>query len=1084
MKIKSHIPRKYALLFLLIITMFSVKSQGGQLDLSFAIGTGFSGFAVNSLAIQPDGKIIAAGSFTDYNGTTVNGIARINANGTIDNTFNSGVGFNQGVVSIALQADGKIIAGGFFTSYNGTPCNYIVRLNTNGTIDPSFNTGTGFDNNVMSVAIQTDGKIIAGGFFTSFNSTGENYIVRLNSNGSLDPLFNIGTGFNMIVAKVLIQSDGKILAGGMFSIYNGINSNKIARINTNGTLDATFSTTGTGFNTTFFCDLALQTDGKVIVGGDFTNYNGISYNRLARLNINGALDATFNIGSGFNSTIHSLEIQSNGKIVVGGEFTNFNGVLKNSFVRLNTTGTLDASFDTGLGLGTGTVSAYSLKIQPDGKILLGGTFNSYNGISREKIARVNAICIPPTITISASSNPVCAGSTTTVTANGGTSYTWNPGNTTGSFIITSPTVNTTYTVTAGSGTCTNTNSISLIMKSLPNQPGSVIGNTLVATGSSQTYSTLPIAGATSYNWSLPSGWSGSSTTNIITVGIGSLGSGYVIGVNASNSCGSSNTTTISVSTYSCAVPNSPGAIYGNTLAIANTMETYSIAPVANATSYAWYLWPPGVVLTTTTNVVSINVGGTNDTLHLSVYPENSCGWGNPSDITVFKSAGTGSGSSTPQAIAAGYYYSLSLCSNGTVVAWGDNGFGQFGNGITTDSNVPTQAGSLTDITAVAAGAYHSVALKNDGTVWSWAYNSYGQLGNGTTNNSTVPVQVAVITGITAIAGGGNHSLALKSDGTVWAWGRNSYGQIGNGSCCSNSKTPVQVNTITGIVSISGGWAHSIALKSDGTVWSWGYNNAGQLGNGTNTNSYFPIQISSLTGITAIVAGYYHSLALKNDGTVWAWGNNSFGQLGNGTTTASNVPVLVSSLTGITTIAAGEDYSLALKNDGTVRTWGRNGYGKLGNGTTTTSNIPVQVSFLTGVVAIEGGGEHSLAIKSDGTAWAWGFNGAGQLGNGTTVTLSNVPVQVTGLCGNAIGVSEFSKNNLISIYPNPNSGIFQIKSDESLKNATIKIYNTQGQIIFESTQFVSEIDLSNQPKGIYFIQIKSEEKIINKKIVVQ
>jgi hypothetical protein len=151
------------------------------------------------------------------------------------------------------------------------------------------------------------------------------------------------------------------------------------------------------------------------------------------------------------------------------------------------------------------------------------------------------------------------------------------------------------------------------------------------------------------------------------------------------------------------------------------------------------------------------------------------------------------------------------------------------------------------------------------------------------------------------------------------------------------------------------------LKNDGTVWAWGYNGDGELGNGTNTDSNVPVPVSGLSGITAIAGGGYHSLALKNDWTVWAWGYNEYGQLGNGTNTDSNVPVPVSGLSGITAIAGGEYHSLALKNDWTVWTWGWNGYGQLGNGTNTDSNVPVQVSGLTGIMAIAGGGSHSLAI---------------------------------------------------------------------------------------------------------------------------
>jgi hypothetical protein len=243
-----------------------------------------------------------------------------------------------------------------------------------------------------------------------------------------------------------------------------------------------------------------------------------------------------------------------------------------------------------------------------------------------------------------------------------------------------------------------------------------------------------------------------------------------------------------------------------------------------------------------------------------------------------------------------------------------------------------------------------------------------------------------------IAAGAGHSLALKSDGTVWAWGYNTDGELGNGSN-TNSYVPVQVNSLTSITAIAAGAYHSLALKSDGTVWAWGDNYYGELGNGSNTNSNVPVKVNSLTSIIAIAGGGYHSLALKNDGTVWAWGYNNHGQLGNGTNTDSNVPVQVTSLTSIIAIAGGGWHSLALKSDSTVRAWGYNNYGELGNGTNTDSNVPVQVTSLTSIIAIAGGWYHSFALKNDGTVWAWGYNGSGQLGNGNN-TDSNVPIQTS------------------------------------------------------------------------------------------
>ena len=272
---------------------------------------------------------------------------------------------------------------------------------------------------------------------------------------------------------------------------------------------------------------------------------------------------------------------------------------------------------------------------------------------------------------------------------------------------------------------------------------------------------------------------------------------------------------------------------------------------------------------------------------------------------------------------------------------------------------PTKPAFAIQDGAVANGLSNTVS----GTVLAWGDNVDGQLGNGTFTTSNTPVEVSGLTGVTAIAAGGafnHHSLALKSDGTVWAWGANSAGQLGNGSF-TGSNTPVQTSGISGVTAIAGGVSHSLALKSDGTVWAWGYNGGGELGNGTYTDNNTPVEVNGLSGVTAIAGGGFHGLALKSDGTVWAWGYNVSGQLGNGTNTTSNTPVQVSGLSGVAAIAGGGIHSLALNSDGTGWAWGYNLDGELGNGTYTDSNTPVEVSGLSGVTVIAGGGFHSLAL---------------------------------------------------------------------------------------------------------------------------
>ncbi|WP_345338580.1 putative Ig domain-containing protein [Planotetraspora kaengkrachanensis] len=331
-----------------------------------------------------------------------------------------------------------------------------------------------------------------------------------------------------------------------------------------------------------------------------------------------------------------------------------------------------------------------------------------------------------------------------------------------------------------------------------------------------------------------------------------------------------------------------------------------------------------------------------------------------------------------------------------VYAWGDNYVGQLGIGSAANSPSPVAVQhAFGQVTQIAAGDDHSLAVRTDGTVWAWGDNTNGELGDGGfAAPSSVPVQVSGLTGIVQVAAGNALSLALRSDGTVWAWGNNGHGQLGDGTTTTR-RTPVKVAGLTGVTQIAAAGFHSLALRSDGTVRAWGWNFAGQLGDGTTTQRRTPGAVSGLTKVTQVAAGYGHSLALRSDGTAWAWGNNEVGELGDGTTTTRRTPVKVAGLTGVTQIDAGDSHSLALRSDGTVRAWGNNASGQLGDGTITNRHTPVTASGLTNVAQVSAGNYDSFALRSDGTVRAWGYNDFRQLGDGTT-TQRHRPVAVRGL----------------------------------------------------------------------------------------
>jgi uncharacterized delta-60 repeat protein len=367
----------------LCLGLSTIMAQSGAIDPTFAPGTGANSMVLCN-ALQADGRVIIGGYFSSYAGNPSNRLARINTDGSYDLTFNIGTGANDAVFGAAVQTDGKIVIVGPFSTVNGATHNGIARLNANGTIDNTFNSGAGVDGIPYNVALQTDGKIIIVGAFSTYAGVARNGIARINTDGTLDTSFDPvgGPGLSSINA-VALQSDGKMIITGGFTSYNGVPRNHIARVNANGSLDTSFDP-GTGFNSFTKC-VRIQPDGRILVGGTFSNYNGASAGRVIRINTDGIMDFSFSESIGANGDVDYMVLLNTGKIMIGGQFTMYGGADRNYVAGINADGSLDTSFDPGQGCDW-VVS--SLSATTDNKLLITGGFTNYNGIAASRICRV------------------------------------------------------------------------------------------------------------------------------------------------------------------------------------------------------------------------------------------------------------------------------------------------------------------------------------------------------------------------------------------------------------------------------------------------------------------------------------------------------------------------------------------------------------------------------------------------------------------------------------------------------------------------------------------------------------------------
>lgn len=944
----------------------------GTIDQGFLYGVAGANGTVNAVALQTDGKVVIGGSFTTVNGSSHIGVARLNADGSVDESFAATV---TPVNAVAIQQDGKIVIGGNFTVVNGAGVNRVARLNANGSLDSSFNPGTGANGAVMALTIQPDGSILLGGAFSNVNGAGGPALVRLSPSGAVDGSFYTGNGgVNGTVNCIVLEPDAQIVAGGTFSAVGGVLRNRLARLDSSGTVDSLFANGTVLFTGNVSC-VVTQADGKVLV-------NSFAGTGIGRLNADGSTDTSFMAGlSGANGPVTGIAVPAAGKILVAGQFTSFNGVPAVGLVRVDSGGAIDATFQNGINLGGGSINSmllqpdgkillggsfavssrtnvvrlnsngsvditfagaafsgpvFSLALQSDGQILVGGSFSSVNGLSRSGVARLsgNGVQDPAFLQGMAGAN--------------GTVYA----------ILQQPDLKI---VIGGLFRSLNGVSVYHVARLLPD--GS--RDTNFVTGPISNPSLGIRAMALQADGRLLIGGDFTSVNGVNFNNIARLrpdGSGESF---LQRPAGADGPVTALM------FWNSSEVLLGGSFGAVNAQpRSYLAALVCNSVSV-----PLDVALGNSslswTNDTAAPWQGQTAVMH-NLSPAAQTGSIPDNGSTHLRTRVTGPG-------CLSFWWKVSSEANFDYLTFTCTGT-QFTNQVRISGEVDWDQQTI----CVPAGVYTldwtyskdvSVAAGQDAGWVSEVTFATGNLAPVITTNPSSRTNFggdslllsAAGTGVpplsyqwlldgVEIPGATNATYAIAS--VVPEQAGNYVMRISNPNGASFSKpavltvmplrasgssyygqAAVTVST-RDAVEIAAGEYHNLALRRDGSIYAWGNNGAGQCS--------VPPNLGPAIGVAA---GGYHSLAIRADGTVAAWGDNTYNQI--------SVP---SGLTNVLAVAAGLWHSLALLQNGTVVGWGDNDYGQ--------AHPP---AGLSNIVAIAGGGTHSLALAANGTVFAWGGN---------------------------------------------------------------------------------------------------------------